>query len=79
MRSTEDYAFPAATAHKAASPSGNDAGVSPDVDLYCARHAYGTDVMKATKDPFMTMRLLGHTELSTTERYQHLIWLILVN
>ena len=47
------------------------AGVSPDVDLYCARHTYGTDIMNATKDPFMTMRLMGHTELSTTKRYQH--------
>lgn len=49
----------------------NKAGVSSDVDLYCARHTYATDVMHATKDPFLTMRLLGHTELSTTERYQH--------
>lgn len=49
----------------------NKAGVSPDVDLYCARHTYATDVMQATKDPFLTMKLLGHTELSTTERYQH--------
>ena len=49
----------------------NKAGVSPDVDLYCARHTFATDVMHATKDPFMTMKLLGHTELSTTERYQH--------
>jgi integrase/recombinase XerD len=47
------------------------AGVSPDVDLYCARHTYGTDIMQATKDPFLTMQLMGHTELSTTERYQH--------
>lgn len=47
------------------------AGVSPDVDLYCARHTYGTDIMNVTKDPFLTMRLMGHTELSTTDRYQH--------
>ena len=47
------------------------AGVSPDVDLYCARHTYGTDIMNATKDPFLTMRLMGHTELGTTDRYQH--------
>ena len=49
----------------------NKAGVSPDVDLYGARHTYGTDVMRATKDPFLTMRLLGHADLSTTGRYQH--------
>jgi len=49
----------------------NKAGVSADVDLYGARHTYGTDVMNATKDPFLTMRLLGHAELATTSRYQH--------
>lgn len=49
----------------------NKAGVSSDVDLYCARHTYGTDVFNATKDPFLTMKLMGHTEISTTERYQH--------
>lgn len=49
----------------------NRAGVSPDVDLYCARHTYATDVMNATRNPFITMRLLGHTELATTERYRH--------
>lgn len=49
----------------------NKAGISADVDLYCARHTYGTDVMNATKDPFLTMRLLGHADLGTTSRYQH--------
>lgn len=49
----------------------NRAGVSADVDLHCGRHPYARNVMRATKDPFLTMRLLGHTELSTTERYQH--------
>jgi site-specific recombinase XerD len=48
----------------------NKAGIAPD-DLYCARHRFGTDVMKATKDPFLTKLLMGHSDLSTTERYQH--------
>jgi integrase len=47
------------------------AGIDPDVDLYCARHTFGTDVMKATKDPFLTKLLMGHSDLKTTERYQH--------
>jgi integrase len=47
------------------------AGVDGDVDLYCARHTFGTDVMKKTKDPFLTMRLMGHADLASTERYQH--------
>ena len=49
----------------------NNAGISADVDFYCARHTFGTDVMQATKNPFLTMKLLGHTELSTTSIYQH--------
>ena len=47
------------------------AGVSPDLKLYCARHTFATDAMSATKNPFLVMKALGHTELSTTERYQH--------
>jgi integrase len=47
------------------------AGIDPDVDLYCARHTFGTDVMKATKDPFLTKLLIGHSDLKTTERANH--------
>jgi integrase len=49
----------------------NKAGVAADVDLYCARHTFGTDLMAATKNPFLTSRLMGHTDLDTTNRYQH--------
>jgi site-specific recombinase XerC len=28
------------------------------------------DVMNASKNPFITVRLLGHTDLATTDRYQ---------
>jgi site-specific recombinase XerC len=34
-------------------------------------HTFGTDLFKATKDPFLTRDLMGHTDLSTTDRYQH--------
>ena len=47
------------------------AGLPADVKLYCARHQFATDAMTATKNPFLVMKLLGHTELRTTERYQH--------
>jgi integrase len=47
------------------------AGVSSDVVLYCARHTFGTDAMEATKNPFKVMKMMGHTTLSTTQRYQH--------
>jgi site-specific recombinase XerC len=45
--------------------------VPVDVKLYCARHTFGTDLMRVTKDPFLTMRLMGHTEVSMTDKYQH--------
>ena len=38
------------------------AGLESDVNLYCARHAYGTDAMAAIKDPFLVMKLMGHKE-----------------
>jgi site-specific recombinase XerD len=47
------------------------AGISDDVDLYCARHTFGTDVMKATKSPFLVSKLMGPSDLSITGRYQH--------
>lgn len=47
------------------------AGLPKDVNLYCARHTFATDAMRATGNAFMVMKALGHTELSTTQRYQH--------
>jgi integrase len=47
------------------------AGVSSGINLYCARHTFGTDAMEATKNPFKVMKMLGHTSLGTTVRYQH--------
>jgi site-specific recombinase XerC len=48
-----------------------DQACGAHMDLYCARHTFGTDLFKATKDPFLTRDLMGHTDLSTTDRYQH--------
>lgn len=48
-----------------------EAGLPSDLKLYCARHTFATDAMTATKNPFLVMKALGHTELSTTQRYQH--------
>jgi integrase len=39
------------------------AGIDPDVGLYCARYTFGTEVMKATKDPFLTKLLIGHSDV----------------
>jgi integrase len=45
--------------------------VNADVDLYCARHTFGTDAIDATKNQFQVMKIRGHTTLKTTGRYQH--------
>lgn len=47
------------------------AGVDADVNLYCARHSFGSDVMEATKNQFQLMKVMGHTTVRTTQRYQH--------
>jgi integrase len=49
----------------------NKAGVAADVNLYCARHSFGSDVMEATKNQFKLMKVMGHTTVKTTQRYQH--------
>jgi integrase len=47
------------------------AGVSDDLDLYSARHTFGTDLMTATKNPFLVSKLMGHSSPSITARYMH--------
>lgn len=47
------------------------AGVDSDVNLYCARHTFGSDVMEATNNQFQLMKVMGHTTVKTTQRYQH--------
>ncbi len=47
------------------------AGLESDVNLYCARHTYGTDAMAATKNLFLVMDLMGHQDPKTAKRYQH--------
>ena len=49
----------------------NKAGVDADVNLYCARHTFGSDVMEATKNQFQLMTVMGHTTVRTTQRYPH--------
>lgn len=39
--------------------------------LYCARHTFGTEMMKRTKNVFAVMEVMGHTDIKTTQKYQH--------
>lgn len=80
---TEGWVFPSPKHNRAGMPINSASltsawrvickrvGIPPEVKLYCARHTFGTDAMDATKNAFLVMKALGHTELSTTERYQH--------
>jgi integrase len=39
--------------------------------LYCARHTFGTAAYEATGNLAMVMKVMGHTDVRTSMRYQH--------
>jgi integrase/recombinase XerC len=47
-----------------------EAGLPNDLVLYCARHGFGTEMYRATKNLFAVMNVMGHTTVSTTMKYQ---------
>ncbi len=47
-------------------------GIQPSFRLYDLRHTYGTRAVEAGIDVFSVAKLMGHADLSTTERYVHL-------
>lgn len=47
------------------------AGIPENVRFYDNRHQFASDVMKKTRNPFLLLPLMGHTDLATTSRYQH--------
>ena len=49
----------------------NEAGLPRDLVLYLARHECGTKVCRQKGIEF-ARRLLGHANISTTQRYMHL-------
>lgn len=46
--------------------------IRPAFTLYDCRHTYGTRAIESGVDPLSLMRLMGHSNLSTTNRYCHL-------
>jgi site-specific recombinase XerC len=48
-----------------------DAGLPDDLVLYCARHGFGTEMYRATKNLFAVMKVMGHAAVATTMKYQH--------
>ena len=49
----------------------NEAGLPRDLVLYLARHECGTKICREKGIEF-ARRLLGHANISTTQRYMHL-------
>ena len=47
-------------------------GIEPPFRLYDLRHTYGTRAIEAGVDVFSVAKLMGHADLSTTQRYVHL-------
>jgi integrase len=46
--------------------------IRPTFTLYDCRHTYGTRAIEGGIDPLTLMRLMGHANLATTNRYVHL-------
>jgi integrase/recombinase XerD len=46
--------------------------ITPRFRIYDLRHTYGTRAIEGGTDPLTLMKLMGHEELSTTDRYVHL-------
>ena len=47
------------------------AGLPKDLVLYCARHDFGTAVMKDTGNLKLIMEVMGQRDIATATRYQH--------
>ncbi len=75
----EGWVFPAkrakcghlTTLAKQFSEARKAAGLPKDLVLYCARHGFGTEMYRATKNLFAVMKVMGHATVTTTMKYQH--------
>ncbi len=78
-RQKEGWVFPSkrascghlTTVAKAFQKAREDAGLPDDLVLYCARHGFGTEMYRATKNLFAVMKAMGHSAIMTTMKYQH--------
>lgn len=59
------------TVAKAFQKARTEAMLPKDLVPYCARHGFGTEMYRATKNLFAVMNVMGHAAVSTTMKYQH--------
>ena len=59
------------TVSKAFQKARAKANLPEDLVPYCARHGFGTEMYRATKNLFAVMNVMGHAAVSTTMKYQH--------
>lgn len=62
---------PILNVNKAFADARKEAGLPTSLVLYAARHTFGTEFMRATKDLKLTMTTMGHVDVKTAMRYQH--------
>jgi site-specific recombinase XerD len=49
-----------------------DSKILPAFRIYDLRHTYATRAIESGTDPLTLMKLMGHADLKTTDRYVHL-------
>ena len=49
------------------------AGVEKHISFHCSRHTFGTMMLTLGADLFTTSKLMGHTNIQTTEIYAKIV------
>ena len=49
------------------------AGISKDVHPHTLRHTFATDLYRQTKNLRLTQKALGHSQISSTMIYTHIV------